>query len=299
MFELKGPTMSHVQREISLVENKYWRLKSSDALSIPQWLTYLQLVSEFLCLATTVPVYPLRLSAVIPGEANSSVPRYLPIFYHLQIKEELKDVDPWRMLFTFGDVYEKFGEILDKWIIRAGIIGPTYSLYFSTLYNPRINLENRFLNLTQALESYHRAIFDGKYTSEEEYKIIAKGIIDNLPSTLDDDFRRSLVSRIKYGNELSLRRRIKEIYDRHKEVIQSIIEKRDEFIEDVINTRNYLTHHDTSVAHLALKDINLFRISNRLQLIIEICLLSEIGISGESIAKIFSKDGLSRRSLYL
>ncbi|MDN5873075.1 MAG: hypothetical protein L0H29_01670, partial [Sinobacteraceae bacterium] len=52
------------------------------------------------------------------------------------------------------------------------------------------------------------AIADGTYMSPEDYEAVRHALATAIPSSVGADHREALKSRIKYGNELSLRKRI-------------------------------------------------------------------------------------------
>jgi len=59
--------------------------------------------------------------------------------------------------------------------------------------------------------------------------------------------------------------------------------ERKSFINRVVATRNYLTHFDQSLEPQAARGVELYRITEELRLLVEICLLGEIGFEAESI----------------
>lgn len=61
------------------------------------------------------------------------------------------------------------------------------------------------------------------------------------------------------------------------------------FINKVVNTRNYLTHYDQGLKNQAAGDEELVHIIQKLKLLMEICLLSELGFSLDEIKSLLSK----------
>jgi hypothetical protein len=62
------------------------------------------------------------------------------------------------------------------------------------------------------------------------------------------------------------------------------------FIDKVIKTRNYLIHHKKELYQKATKGDELFFLTQKLKLILEICLLSKMGFSIEKIQKLILKN---------
>jgi len=68
-----------------------------------------------------------------------------------------------------------------------------------------------------------------------------------IPDNINADFKKSLQARLRYGNEFSLRTRLREVIRRIKNILDFEFvtsgKKRDEFINKVVDTRNYWTHY--------------------------------------------------------
>ena len=63
----------------------------------------------------------------------------------------------------------------------------------------------------------------------------------------------------------------------------------DRFIHKVVETRNYLNHFDMGKKSVAVGGEELYRITQKLKLLLEVCLLREIGIEGDRMSKILSR----------
>ena len=61
------------------------------------------------------------------------------------------------------------------------------------------------------------------------------------------------------------------------------------FIEHVVDTRNYLTHHDESLKARVVEGRELYRLTERLRLLAEACLLGTIGFQTDSIKALFKR----------
>jgi len=131
----------------------------------------------------------------------------------------------------------------------------------------------------QALESFHRVTKGGKYLSNDEWKPFRATLANAIPAELDSGHRESLRSRIKYGNEYSLRKRIGELLEGLNEITLSRLSPTDKYFTGIIvDTRNYLTHYDDELKDVALKNADLYWANQRLRILISLLLLKEIGI---------------------
>ncbi len=189
-------------------------------------------------------------------------------------------------------ISDKFELSLRNWFEKAEKLEPIYNLYFGTLYNSRMYLEHRFLSQIHAIESYHRRVNGGKYQENDEYRSgLYKKFLQAIPNELDNDFRESLIEgKLKYANDYSLRKRLKEILESCSQNLPVSLrakDNRDLFIKLVVNTRNYLTHFEEK-SKAATGD-ELYKLTNNLKILLEICLLKELEFSSETINNLISK----------
>lgn len=199
---------------------------------------------------------------------------------------------PQEMLFTLKDIADKFELLLRNWFNKTDKLGPVYDLYFGALYNPHMYLQQRFLSLVQALESYHRRLMRTYELVEEDHRKRMEAILASAPEA----HRDWLASRLKYANEPTLRVRLHEIFAKCSFIMSKIVAKEDAFIEKVVATRHYLTHFDPELEDRSAKDDALHYVTEKLRVMMEACLLEEIGLEPDVIESFFSKSiGFQRR----
>jgi hypothetical protein len=280
-------------REVNLKHTTFIKIEPEGELHFEEYQNILYHLQNFLSLATTRAIYPLSITATT--EKYTWVPngevRYLPIkifdrvIGKVDLSKELTHSD---MLFTFDDISGQFEAYLQNWFGKAESLKPVYDLFFGTLYNPSMYLESKFLSLIQAIESFHRRRYGGEYLSDEDYAKVRYDLEKAIPDSVEGGFKDSLKSKIKYGNEFTLRTRLKEFFDEYQENLSEFIENKNAFIGEVVDTRNYLTHYDKK-GKAAIGE-ELFPIIQKLKILLEICLLIELGFSSEKIKKLFSRN---------
>jgi len=294
-FSYQTPSM---KKEMSIKQKTWIKIETSEPKSLKDYEKYLYYIQNFLTLGTTEPVYPLAIEGIT--EVNKKIieikgnfsPYYPPvkIFYRFNTVRKM-NISSCDMLFTFKDIYDKFGTFLRKWFGQAVLLEPVYNLYFGTLYNPHMYLNQRFLSLIQALESFHQRKFGGKYlTKEEDYNKIYNALKNSIPDNVRSDLKGRLKEYLKYGNEFSLRKRLEEIFEKYKEILDKFIENQDAFIELAINTRNYLTHYDEKLEGKAAREKELFFLTENLKTLLEVCLLTELGFNIDETVKLFEEN---------
>jgi hypothetical protein len=106
----------------------------------------------------------------------------------------------------------------------------------------------------------------------------------------DDDFKESLVQKIQYLNEYSLRKRLADILTRFDSIIAIFVSDKAALINDAVATRNYLTHFSERLKERAKFGGSLYTLCTRLQHILEICLMAEIGIPEAKITELIRRN---------
>lgn len=290
-----GPSLSFVQKEATIKQRTEIKIETSEDKPFEDYRRNMYHIRNFLSLGIMEAVYPLAIEGI--AEVNKEIIKdkaYYPpveIFYELPDTPKVpKRLLPFDMLFTFKDISDRFETFLGNWFKKADLLEPVYALYFATLYNPRMYLEHRFLSLTQAIESFHQRIYGGEYSSDEEYKPVYDALVSAIPGWVKRGLRKSLENKLEHGNEFSLRKRLKEIFDKYQEILNGFIENKNAFINKVVDTRNYQIHHDEDLRKRAANRKELYPLTQKLKVLVEICLLMELGFNSEEIRGLFSRN---------
>lgn len=157
------------------------------------------------------------------------------------------------MLVPFTE-FKSRKQKISKWIANYETIKDQIALFIETILNPGMYPEFRWLATTQAIESYHRKVFGGAFVKKEAYqKDISPLVKSAIPPSLAQDHRQSLKSKIDFGYEYSLNRRLRDFLnklpdDLVKKLLTSVnCDKPKDFTYAVKETRNYYTHYDEGI----------------------------------------------------
>ena len=101
--------------------------------------------------------------------------------------------------------------------------------------------------------------------------------------------------KLKYGNEASLRQRLKCLIEPFKEIIGNKKKQRG-LINRVVKARNYLTHYDQSLES-EVADENLEFLCLKMELLFQLNFLRLIGFSKEQINSILANCSQIQRKL--
>lgn len=294
-FQVTGPAFHAAKQEVNIQQKTYIIIQSKEERSFDELSRIMYQIRNFLSLGIKEAVYPLHITG--KGEARKTMIKDTPYYEPIEIIYKLintpmasKEKLPFQMLFVFEDIKGKFETFLRNWFVKTESLEPVYDLYFGTLYNPRMYLQHRFLSLVHALESYHRRTMKNYELPEDQHNRRIQEILNAVPT----EQREWLESRLTYSNEPSLRRRLREIFSGYSDVLNEYIENKDAFMNKVVVTRNYLTHYDPNLEEDAADGEELYHISEKLRLLIEICLLTELGFDPSEIKHLLSRNETSR-----
>lgn len=209
------------------------------------------------------------------------------IFAPRSISPSMGRIHPLELPFTLASFADRFRPTLLQWQKRATILAPCLEFFFSLDSQMRIGEEHHFLNATNALESYHRAASPNqKRQSDSEFEERRADIL----SRVAPGDKNWLEEQLRYANEIRFRGRVKELFDGQPIEVRNVLGKRKNFVDKVINTRNYLTHHDKDLKDKAVRDIGeLWRITRGLRLMLQCLFLKEIGLSGTHLSAAIKK----------
>jgi hypothetical protein len=288
---------------VNIVEKGLVKTWSDKGLPADEHFQFFKHIQDFLTFAILKPTLPLRIEGFTDTKIEkltSGKEDHVPIGVYYPVAARISKpskVHPSNMLFNLSLVEARIQDLVQKWISRSEILQPVYNLYFSTLYNPQVYSELKFLTLAQAVETYHRRVFGGKYQTDEQYLDgLYRTLVSALPADIDRDFRDSLKNgKLRYANEYSFRKRL-ELLTAHvaKIVPLTFIEsgnRQKEFAQRVSDTRNYLTHYSPELKEKsASTGKEYYELTDKLRSLIEICLLEEMGFEAGTISELVKKN---------
>ena len=177
---------------------------------------FLRLAWEFQNLFTLLVGQPVGIReftlwpADAPKQPEPSADEVHAIFVQ-RVRDPEQDLVGPEVLLPLTHIRKDFAAILSRWFARSEQTCSARSVYFFTLNTPGLPNELRLLSLMRAVETYHRGAKGGTYLPQASYDALAKRIAAALPQEIKGDHRTSLATRIAYGNEFSLRKRLKSL----------------------------------------------------------------------------------------
>jgi hypothetical protein len=186
--------------------------------------------------------------------------------------------------------------LAENWFSSTSLLSPIYELLFGTLFNRDSFVKTKFLNLSQALESFHRRVLGGTYLPPEGYVATRSALRAAVPESVPDDLRQRISDTIKYANEYSLRKRLKELLCSLDGSTLEILKISDvAAVSDlIVKTRNYLTHFDEQSRTSLVDDIvGMHYMNERLTALLFILILKKLGMNEQ-----FAARGVIRRRFF-
>lgn len=272
---------------------KHVAMRLSSDKSYNRYIEYINVyLRNFFTLAVARPVYPLFMNGTVAKDETGSEVEILIVIrgYDISTPDFLHE----NMLVRYRDVSSDFGKYLSKWLTDYEVCRASHDVYFDNFFNARSAPTTTFLLLTQALEGYHRELYNGKLIDEGEYQCLRKvleAVTDVLVS--DRSYRDIFRSIMERGNDYTFRRRLRRITDTLiKEHFDSIFRgdpKVDKatFVNKTVVTRNYYTHRSQDdegvIPKARIPDYTI-----KLDIIIMTFLLVRLGLPSTLITRLLS-----------
>jgi hypothetical protein len=181
-------------------------------------------------------------------------------------------------------------EYCNKWFEIAPTVEKAASLARSVMASKDLWLHVEFLSLMQALEGLHRALYDGKYIEDSQYETVKAALTNAIPSSVQRDHKDALKSRIRYGNQISLRKRLDELTSKLSPQSRAdILGNSGNVPKSWIDTRNYYTHWDDELLTSVLNSQSMYYANVRMHHFIRVLYAQLIGIDAVDIENAFKR----------
>lgn len=286
--------------EINLIDNnkishvKYIKIASKEDRTLQNYIKLKNIFQDFLNFIISDEIQTLKMIGYVRFEIQGhSLLHKTEILYISPISSNMnkvKVISPY--LINYNIFAEKSNEILINWFNLRNKLPAVYDIYFGVMYNTDLYLSNQFLMLAEATAIYIETIISNNPSKELQNKILRINTIcnklDDDYSILNDEDRKWITEFLQGKKSLSFKEKLNKIYETYLDLLpylSSVIGPKDEFSSKVTEYRNRLTHGNINYDDL---DYNyLFWKCKDLQLILQLCILSELGFTIGEIKSIF------------
>lgn len=266
---------------------------SSIALTMSGWLHikpdepqtlnwYFEQVSTATALLTYLAGCPMSADSIQASLDNS--PRKVSILGTWHNRSYCPYTNIHEFYLARGALQLEFARVLEHWFEIYQKIKTPSQLGISTMASKELWLHTEFLSLIQSLEGLHRALYDGTYMDRQKYEAVKSSLTNAIPSTVGSDHRASLASRIRYGNEVSLAKRLDALSTILPDPIRKqIFGEGGKVPRRWVDTRNYYTHWDEALRKNLLEDEEIFHVNARLRHFLRTLFVIYAGVPNDAL----------------
>jgi hypothetical protein len=181
-----------------------------------------------------------------------------------------------------------FSTLVENWFREIDAVLIPSQLALSVFSSKNLWLHVEFASLIQALEGFHRSRYEGKYMNDKSYETVKKSLSDAIPIDLPTDHKEALRSRIRYGNQISLSKRLSELKESLGVSLAClIISDTGKIPRNWIDTRNYHSHWDEELRANIIDGQEMYHANTRMQHFVRVLYLMLMGISAEVLTACF------------
>jgi hypothetical protein len=193
------------------------------------------------------------------------------------------------MLLPLGSIGSELGNIVAKWFSVNDSMIQVLDLYFAASQSAELYPETRFLMYMRAIEAYHRLRYRNFEIDPEEHAKRLAIILSSIP----EEYREWMREGLEHSNAPSHGQRLKEVYNDFRDIMEEFVDDKKRYLYQLITTRNHLTHSGGNDDDMALSGNDLVMATLRLRLLMELCLLKEIGVGREQM-----KEAVMRNAMF-
>ena len=289
--------------EAKITQKTYFKLLSQQERQLGDFTSLAHKLTTFLCFAIDKPVCINQIAATVKTirrgpndqDINNGTPELvsIPLYYaSLPYTKEVPKIGWYHMLFRYQRIEVNADRIINNWLQAYARFERALDLYFAVFTGRILYLEDKVVALAHGLEIYHRRTSEETRIDNSEFE----RLIETLRKLCPEEHQKWLCERLKYGNELSLRKRLQKIAEPFNDFIGDKSE-RDKLIGSIVDTRNFLTHYDGSLESRAASGDKLVRLYRRMEAIFQLLILQELGFPRTEIQSFLAKNDKLRQKL--
>jgi ApeA N-terminal domain 1 len=160
----------------------------------------------------------------------------------------------------------------------------------STVASDRRMFSNvRFLLAAQAVETFHRETCPLPIMPAKEHGKLVEALLGAIPENTPNTMRDKLKGTLNYSNEFNLRQRLRALIASARDGrVDAMPAYGKSFIDAVVATRNYETHHGSKPANL-LTGLEMYWATRRLVVLLTVLFLRRLGLLSEDIDSLISR----------
>lgn len=201
---------------------------------------------------------------------------------------------PDELLFTATDLGE-LSQHVRLWFSACRRFEPVMNLFFATRYAERMFEEDRFQNLIQAVEAYHRRTAGARPDQAAHDERTAA-----LLAVAPDAYRAWLAEVLETTREYRLSDRVEALVEQHPWMRGDVVPgNAHRWAGRVAMARNYRAHQDPTAEPIGSSPAELVGFTQRLTVLLDACLLHELGLEEDRVQEMIRRASPAYRVLKL
>jgi hypothetical protein len=269
-------------------------MQSASLLAPEEWVEHaVRPMQDLLTFITGRPNTPLSLHLMSPQvEREPGKRQPVEVLYLEDAEPPQDDLSIDEALFLLPRLPTGYwSDLVPRWLALRVEQLDSISLLLSARYAGRASLSARFLNLWHSLEAFHRTRNRAGVIDEAEHEQRVASVLANAAEA----HRAWLKMRLEHSNDHTSAQRLGELLGVLGKAFDEVMGKRSRFIRCAVDTRNYFTHWDPDLRQGAANGEDLYRLNLKLELLLDACLMVELGINREAATQVV-RDQYVRRS---
>jgi len=185
----------------------------------------------------------------------------------------------------FQDVESWFPHFVSNWFQIVVTSRDSFLDFVASSITPFLYLEEQFVRVVRAMESWHRRVIGGSYMDQASYETL----IERVLSLTAGRERQFLQMRLQHANERSLKQRLDDLIATAGEPVVSIVGTYSKFVRRVVSTRNSLVHDGKIGADFTYEE--LAWATRSLEEVFKSALLHRLGFDPKAVADAVKRSG--------
>lgn len=176
-----------------------------------------------------------------------------------------------------GDYAGRLADIIVAWLSKRDRLRIATRLLVDS-WKPGVSREAQLGALAQSLEALHRASSHQQvFTTKDDYANIEKSLVQSIGQCVaNQDLKTALRKRVEYGNQVSLRRRTRDLFRSMPPTLRDAFGPWKPLVDWMTDVRNQVIHREPDIPPMPHRE--LVRVTGLLGLIIHTSILQEIGV---------------------
>jgi hypothetical protein len=284
-----------VKGKASLEESVTFEIEAVVPMPLSDIQRRVRTCADFLSIACLALCEIDELELEQPGSADQ--PKQRGTFHAVPLYRSREKASIVHMLFRGGEAEKRLPDLFSAWWSRAEILFDVRALYIAGAYGGGF-IEGKLQSLTQSLEAFHRRFRDGSYMDEELFqRDILAPIVAAIPKETDDRLRQSIISRLRYANGFSQRRRFKGLFREYAAALETLVTRPVEYVDPIVDHRNEFTHFDpdrrTTTIEVPPERVLIYNFL--LRMLLEGCFLETMGFTKDQIVALLRRSETYRQ----